>query len=324
MVHQDVAPRPVDLEVDDGRAARRYGDGLHPCDRHGSEAGAFVDVVEYLADDVEGGGEVRPADAKKYAHRLARTRPQRMRLCECAHRAVEEKVLRPLGDQLFVVHLLMSRHPEALGGVEFSLHDIEFAVHLRQAAFRLHQDQSIHAVGDVMRHAGRGAVINEQTRNKRFERDHLLLSRLGLREFGAAARTGGGVEIDRVIHEAGLVVLEMDLNRVADAHADEGARHLAVECPEIVGDLIVQLPLELDRLQVDPDDLWWTGANGRRQIGRIAHDLRSYRGDGGPRPRGHLDAAFHPGLAMARDRAEVDELTGLVGLERERAACAYS
>jgi hypothetical protein len=166
-------------------------------------------------------------------------------------------------------------------------------------------------------------VINEQARNKRFERDHLLLSRLGLREFGAAARTGGGMEIDRVVHEAGLVVFEMDLDRVADAHADEGARYLAVERPEIVAGLVVQLPFEFDRLQVDADDLRWPGADGRRQIGRIAHDLRGYRGDGGSRPGGHLDAAFHPGLAMARNRAEVDEFTSFVGGERERTACAY-
>src|SRR5262249_45654091 len=139
-----------------------------------------------------------------------------------------------------------------------------------------------------------------------------------------AAWTSGGVEIDRMIHEAGLVVFEMDLNRVADAHADEGAGYLAIECPEIVGDLVVQLPFELDGLQVDPDDLRWPGADGRRQVGRVAHDLRGYRGHGGSRARRHLDAAFHPGLAVARDRAEVDEFTGLVGGERERAACAYS
>src|SRR5215469_11901842 len=218
----------------------------------------------------------------------------------------------------------MSRHAEALGGVKLSLHDVEFAIHLRESAFQLHEDQSIHAVGDVMRHAGRRAVINEQTRNKCFERDHLLLSRLGLREFGAAARTGGGMEIDRVIHEAGLVVFEMDLNRVADAHADEGAGYLAVECPEIVAGLIVQLPFELDRLQVDPDDLRWPGADRRRQISRIAHDLRGYRSYRGPCPRRHLDATFHPGLAMARYRTEVGEFTGPVGGECERAAGAYT
>src|SRR5262249_17178475 len=161
-------------------------------------------------------------------------------------------------------------------------------------------------------------------RHKRSERDLLFLSRLGLREFGPAARASGGMEIDRVIHEAGLVVFEMDLNRVADAHADEGAGDLAVECPEIVAGLVVQLPFELDGLQVDPDDLRWPGADGRRQIGRIAHDLRGYRGHRGPRPRWHLDATLHPGLAMARDRAEVGEFAGLVGGERERAACAYS
>ncbi len=139
MVYQDVAPRPVDLEVDDGRTARRYGDGLHPCNRHGSKAGTFVDVVEYLANDVEGGGEVRPADTKEYAYRLAWARPQWMRLCERAHCAVEEEVLRPLGDQLFIIHLLMPGHSETFGGVKFSLHDIEFAVHLRESAFRLHE-----------------------------------------------------------------------------------------------------------------------------------------------------------------------------------------
>src|SRR5262249_54811756 len=132
-----------------------------------------------------------------------------------------------------------------------------------------------------------------------------------------------GMEIDRVVHEAGLVVFEMDLDRVADAHADEGARYLAVEGPEIVGDLIVQLPFELDGLQVDADDLRWPGADGRRQIGRIAHDLRGYRSDRRSRPGGHLDVTFDPGLEMARERAEVDEFPGLVGVDRERAACAY-
>src|SRR5258708_39471762 len=168
MGHQDVAPRPRDLEVDDARAARRYGDGLHPCNRHGSKAGTFVDVVEYLADDVEGGGEVRPADAKKYAYRLARTCPQGMRLCKRTHSAVEEKVFRPLRDQLFIIHLLMSRHPETLGGLKFALHAIEVAVHLRESAFWLHEDQSVHAVGDVMRHAPLRAVIHEHPRNNPF------------------------------------------------------------------------------------------------------------------------------------------------------------
>src|SRR6266566_4892642 len=108
----------------------------------------------------------------------------------------------------------------------------------------------------------------------------------------------------------------MDLDGVADPHTDERSGHLAVECPEIVGDLIVQLPLELDGLQVDPYDLWWTRTNRCRQIGRIAHDRRGYRSDRGSLPRCHLDATFHPGLAMARYRAEVDKLTGLVGGER--------
>jgi hypothetical protein len=55
---------------------------------------------------------------------------------------------------------------------------------------------------------------------------------------------------------------------------------------------------------------------GQREIGWIAHDIRSYRRHSGSCPRRYSDAPLHPGLAMARHRAEVNEFAGLVGRER--------
>src|SRR4051794_14842225 len=108
----------------------------------------------------------------------------------------------------------MPRHPETLGRVELPLHDIEFAVHLREAAFRLHEDQPVHAVGDVMRHAWRRAVIDEHAGDKSLECHDLFLARPGLREVRSTTWTGGAVEVHRVIHEAVVVVFEMYLDRV--------------------------------------------------------------------------------------------------------------
>src|SRR4051812_25068180 len=135
---------------------------------------------------------------------------------------------------------------------------------MREAAFRLHEDQPVHAVGDVMRHAWRRAVIDEHAGDKSLECHDLFLARPRLREVRSTTWTGGAVEVHRVIHEAVVVVLEMYLDRVADTHADEGPGYLPVERPEIVGDLIVQLSLQLDGLQVDSYDLGLTRTDGRR------------------------------------------------------------
>src|SRR5262245_56926223 len=65
VVDDGVAPRPIDLEVDDRGAAGRHGDCWDARQRLNAEARAFVHVVEDLADDVERGGEVRAANSEK-------------------------------------------------------------------------------------------------------------------------------------------------------------------------------------------------------------------------------------------------------------------
>ena len=69
-------------------------------------AAEIVDPVEDLADDVEGRGEVRAADAEEDAHGLADLGLERMLLGQRADRAVEDEVLRPLVEQLLDAELL--------------------------------------------------------------------------------------------------------------------------------------------------------------------------------------------------------------------------
>src|SRR3972149_2926787 len=78
VVDQQVLARHLDLEIDHRGAARRYRDGLHVGKRLGAQRGEIVDLVEYLADHVEGRGVVRPADTEIDAHRLAPLGRQRV------------------------------------------------------------------------------------------------------------------------------------------------------------------------------------------------------------------------------------------------------
>src|SRR5262245_58384708 len=53
VVDQRVATAAVDLEVDDRRATRRHGDGLHAGERRGRDAAERIYVIENFSDDME-------------------------------------------------------------------------------------------------------------------------------------------------------------------------------------------------------------------------------------------------------------------------------
>ena len=192
-------------------------------------------------------------------------------LGERADRAVKDEIFRPLRDQLFVVHLLVALCAEGLSGIDLALHDIELTIDLRQAAFGLHQDHAVHAVGDVLRHARRRAVIDKKTGHERLEGHNLLRARIGLGKFGAAARAHGRVKIDRMDHDAVVIVLEVHFDRVADAHAQHRARHFAVESPVIVGRLVGQLALKLRPCVRSTRTICGASSADRREAGRLGH-----------------------------------------------------
>src|SRR5271168_1684708 len=166
MIHDGIATGALHLEVDDRRAARRNRRCLYPGDRWRREAAALIDMIENLSDDVERGGEIRAADAEIDADCFADAGLQRMRFRQGADGAVEDKILRTLGDQLVVVHFLIAVRTEGLRRIDLALHEIEFAIDLQRPSLGFDEDHSVHAVGDVLRHAGRRAVVDEQTRDQ--------------------------------------------------------------------------------------------------------------------------------------------------------------
>jgi hypothetical protein len=97
-------------------------------------------------------------------------------------------------------------------------------------------------------------------------------ARFGIGRFRAAARAGHRVEVDIVHHGAVVVVLELDLDGVADAHAHERAGDLVVEGPVAIGGAVGELAGDLGGFQIDLDALRTARADRRRQVGRVAHD----------------------------------------------------
>src|SRR5690348_5818029 len=104
-------------------------------------------------------------------------------------------------------------------------------------------------------------------------------------------------------HRALARVLDMDVERVADAQAEERARHLAVEGPVAEGRALGEPAFDLLGDEVDPYRLWRPLGQRRRQIRRLARDVGI--GDGlCRRLRRYHELAFHARLAMAGSGAE--------------------
>ena len=236
-----------------------------------------------------------------------------------ANRSVEHEIFGTFVEQLLDIELLAAVLAECAVGIDLALHHIVLAVDRRQAALRLDQDQPVHAVGDVMGDHGRRTVIHEQARGQRLEPETLLLARIGLGGGSAAAGTGGRVEVDRVQHRAAVGVLQVDLDRVADAHAQHRARHLAVEGPVAERRALCEPRLELDRDEVDPHRLRPAIADRRRHLVRLLrnvglhHGLRRWL-------RRDEEFAFHAGQPVSRHAAIVGIVAGPAGGERNARA----
>ena len=104
----------------------------------------------------------------------------------------------------------------------------------------------------------------------------------------------------------------MNVDRVADAGAQEGPGHLAVEGPEPEGRAFRQPPFQFNRHQIDAHDLRLALGQRRRQISRVAGDV----GDRQRLRRRHgrdQELAFHAREPMAGNAAEINEVAGFAG-----------
>ena len=124
-------------------------------------------------------------------------------------------------------------------------------------------------------------------------------------------------------HPAVLPVLEGQLDRVADPHAEERSRHLAVERPVGVGRLVGQPADQLHGLELDLECARRAGGQRSRQVHGVAHDAhRRRQRDHRALAAADGELALHAGLPVAGQRAEVRELTALVHPEHGDAARA--
>jgi hypothetical protein len=171
----------------------------------------FVDLVEDLADDMEERSEVRPADAEIQPHCLADLGVQRMQRGQRAHRAVEDEILGTFRQQLLDTEFLAATLAEGLIRVDLALNDVELVIHLGQTFFGFHQDEPVHAVGDVLGHHRRRAVTDVEVGHQHFEGHRLLVPGIDL-QHGAAAGPGCRVKIDRVDHRALRRILRTDID----------------------------------------------------------------------------------------------------------------
>lgn len=77
--------------------------------------------------------------------------------------AIEHPILGTLVDQLVVAFVQQAAGAEPFLGIDLTLHDVVFSVDRRQPALGLHEDQPVHAVGDVKRHGCHRTVIDIKT-----------------------------------------------------------------------------------------------------------------------------------------------------------------
>ena len=187
---------------------------------------------------------------------------------------IEDEVFRRLVQELVVALGEKARRSERFFGVDLALHHVELVIHRGEAAFRLHEDEAVHAVRDMLGDGRDCAVIDVEAGVERLEGDGLLLSGRRARGAGAAARPGRRVEVDVVHHRAVFVVLQVHFDVVADANANERTGDPPVEGPESVSGIAVETRLQLHGLEIDAHLFGPGSLDRRRKVGRIMGDVR--------------------------------------------------
>ena len=94
-------------------------------------------------------------------------------------------------------------------------------------------------------------MIHVEPGIQRLEAERLSLPGRRLRHHGPTPRARHRVQVDRVDHAAALMVLEVQLDGVAQTHTQKRPGDLAVERPVVVRRLVREPADELHGLQVE-------------------------------------------------------------------------
>src|SRR6266487_2741608 len=128
-------------------------------------------------------------------------------------------------------------------GVELALHEVIFTIDGRQAFPWLHENQAVHAIGNVHPYRCRGAVIDIQPGVERGEREPRAVTRSGKRGGRAAPRTSDSMQIDIVWQFAIGMIVQVKLYHIPMFDADKFPRNAAAKSPEDIVHTISQ-PLD--------------------------------------------------------------------------------
>src|SRR5215467_2598672 len=115
----------------------------------------------------------------------------------------------------------------------------------------------------------------------------------------------------------------MDVNGVADAHPNEGARNFAIEGPVAKRRGFGEPTFDFHAHKVDTDGLWFSLCDGRREVRRLTRDIRFHQRLRW-RTGGDDELALHTRLLVPWHAAKIFKVTGLGGAERDRRACAFA
>src|SRR5262249_41602473 len=102
----------------------------------------------------------------------------------------------------------------APSGIDLALHDVVFTIDRWEAVPRLHQNQAIHAIGNVHPHRSSSTVIDIQPGIESGERELRAVTWGGERRGRATARASDGVQIDIVWHFATGMIIEVKLYHI--------------------------------------------------------------------------------------------------------------
>src|SRR5947207_7809962 len=109
--------------------------------------------------------------------------------------------------------------------VEVALHQVEFAVHLRETRLWLDDNKPVHTAGDVLRHHGRRTVIHVHTWIESLKLETAILTGRDLHHFGSSTWPGDCVQVDAVCDPSIRSIVEVDLDCVALAPPKHTTRH---------------------------------------------------------------------------------------------------
>jgi hypothetical protein len=170
VINDRVIPRHVELELGDDSSAGWNRDGLNTFRRRVRQTSHVVDLVEDFTDHMKRRREVGTADAEEEPYCFTDLSMQRVKFRNRSHRAIEDEIFGPFVQQLLDAEFRTAMLTERGLRINFALHDVKFVVDRRKARLRLDQDQSIHAVGNMLGDHGCRAVIDIKAGNESLER----------------------------------------------------------------------------------------------------------------------------------------------------------